>query len=246
MPTAKLHFLRYERAALQALPIELRYAFLFLGHAFNELAALQKLLYRAQAPNLHDVPAEILDGHNTNYLTICRLLVGKISEAIIRLNSPSVGKQVNEHFLPLVGGKEKLRLLNQAFSTSKWIHAVRNEHALHYPSMEDWSDALAEEPTIQHIVIGEVTGNTLFVASEEIALRAVLAEIDPKISLEDALGKLLNEILHIAALLGEFLQEASVRFAKERLGAKEWKTLEMDLPLLGDQHFGYFVGEPAG
>jgi hypothetical protein len=246
MPGFVLRQLDLDNKRVLALPIEQRFTFFFLGQVFNEVMALQKLLARAFAKD-EDVDQRVLpllDGANANSVLLVRLLASKIFEAKDRWNSMPVGPVLAEHFLPLFDrdGRDRLKGLNKSVDGNKWIKAVRNSHAFHYPTLAEWQPVLdGDRVNDLYIYFGDVVGNSLFAASDHIASYAMFNEAGEK-DPGRAFGKMIRDLLDLSLDVGEFMQEAAIRFAERNLVAKTTAITDLTAPALFDAQIPYFIG----
>jgi hypothetical protein len=115
-------------------------------------------------------------------------------------------------------------------------------HAFHYPSLTEWQ-AVLEGNNVNHLYVyfGDVVGNTLFAASDHIASYAMFneaGETDPG----RAFDKMIRELLDFSLTIGEFMQEAAIRFAYKNLVAKETTITDLLAPALFDAQIPYLVG----
>lgn len=124
MATCELEKISLSKEKLGALSTDQRFAFFFLGHAFNEIMTLQKLslAVRPSSP----VRSPIGEGSTATTALVLRLLAGKILEASERMNDAPVGPILVRDYVDLVLDlKERVRVINQRITRSKWYHALR-------------------------------------------------------------------------------------------------------------------------
>jgi hypothetical protein len=229
------------------LSVEQRFTFFLMGHMFNEIMSLQKLVYRTMAQEDEPITAKI-EGSVATSTMLIRLLAGKLMEAGDRLNSAPVGPTLVADYFDLVPNcRDKLRVINRRLSQSPWFRALRNGHTFHYPGLPEWSDALAAGPfDALAIYIGDFTGNSLMYAADLLAnssMSRLVNATDPMAGLQ----ALMDEVVGVAGLLGEFLQECAALYA-DRYLLRDGGRANLEpfaVPGLQEVHCSYFLGPSA-
>lgn len=131
--------LRIPMAKVSALDAHERYAYYMLGHFFNELMFLQKLLKFA-IPTHDDSRPLRQQPEMGQTMFIFRLAAGKLFEAKLALNEKVLSAVLRRSFLPLVADADtRLKEFKRSTDKAKWLAGLRNEHSFHYPTYEQWS-----------------------------------------------------------------------------------------------------------
>ena len=115
-----------------------RYTYYMLGHIFNELMSLQKLVGFA-LPKHNDMRPSRLKPELSQALFLFRLACSKIWEATITLRKKEVSNTLRTLILPkMQDGAERWKTLNRAINEAKWLSELRNRLGFHFPTFEEW------------------------------------------------------------------------------------------------------------
>lgn len=124
-----------------------RYAYYLLGHFFNELMFLQKLLHFA-IPK-HDDSRQLRQLPEYGQLMfIARIAAGKLWEAKRALEERDLSRVIEASFLTLAqNSKQSLIAWKRRIAKAKWPELLRNGHSFHYPKYSQWSQLVQTDPT---------------------------------------------------------------------------------------------------
>jgi hypothetical protein len=149
-----------------------RYAVLLLGHIFNEVIMLQKMSV-VSLPRGDETAQGMAMAAQTTFLA--RLLSGKIYEAYLILNNKAVNDFLSKKCHPFMldeRGQELRNGFNKAVDDCKWLNLARNQHAMHYPTPEEWAPAIrlmqADKADYEWIG-GEIWGYSFYASSAQVA-----------------------------------------------------------------------------
>lgn len=231
-------------ARFSALSDDEKYAFLVLGHVYNELSWLQRtaILFSKSRPK-----GEIqINGAVSQTLTAARLFLGKLNEFRILLNDqPLLKRFIVDHFdnADRPHGQRALDELMALFDGNPWLHTARNKHFLHYPKKNDVIDTILDtninwEPEILH---GEESANTLFPTSDVLGNYSWFRLADgtnPVRGLQDALKaakELCGASLHI-------IERSLALFVNARMHPlSEYTEVELYVPKIEDINIDFFM-----
>jgi hypothetical protein len=163
--------LRIPLAKVVALDAHERYAYYMLGHVFNELNCLRKLLKFA-IPTHDDTRPLRQQPEMGQAMFIFRLAAGKLFEAKLALNEEVLSAVLRRSFLPLVPDADtRLKEFNRSTTKAKWLEGLRNEHSFHYPPYEQWSAIVkpADDWVDDDIFMGKQSGNVFYAGSDALA-----------------------------------------------------------------------------
>src|SRR4051812_23125457 len=129
--SVEMRELRIPIAAVKALSDADRYAYYILGHMFNELICLQKLI--AYALPKHD---DRRNGRRKPELSqglfLFRLASAKVWEAINALKRPALADLLQTKVFPkLDGGQARWEAMDAAIEAAPWLKEMRNGMGFH-------------------------------------------------------------------------------------------------------------------
>ncbi len=205
-----MYELRISLESVKQLSDQDRFSYYLLGHIFNELMSLQKLV-GFSFPKHDDHRAARLRPEHAQAMLLFRLACGKIWEATqtIRQNK-SVASMLQNLVLPkLANGRERLRALNQAVNDAPWLSPLRNGMGFHYPAFQDWASLVAPNDSWEddYVYLGKQSGNTFYDASDTIAQAWMFSQYGlPKVA--DAVVPLLDQMIDLLRLVNTFLEDA--------------------------------------
>lgn len=196
--------------AVKRLTHEQRFAYYLLGHTFNELMCLQKLVAFA-LPKHNDRRPARLQPEIGQAMFLFRLACGKIWEAskAIRENK-ELARALREDVLPkMTVGKIRLKELNAAINSAKWLSPLRNGMGFHFPTFERWSThVLPDESWVDDLVfLGKKSGNTYYAAADSVA-QAWMFEQYGADELREAVDPLINQMIDLLRQMNSFLEDA--------------------------------------
>lgn len=173
MKNDQLEKVTLPKEAWSDLDSETQFAISLLGHIFNEVMTLQKLMV---ASHPYDQQTKIERSGSVCQSTLLqRILVGKLFEAKARVNSREVHRFLTTKcFVHLKdgAGAALLKEFNQAISSCDWLSDARNQHSMHYPTLDLWRnvlDQMRDAKEAFNFVIGSRDGDILYETSDQIA-----------------------------------------------------------------------------
>jgi hypothetical protein len=149
-----------------------RYTYYLLGHVFNELMSLQKLIGFAIPKHEDETPARIR-AENAQLFFLFRLAASKLFEFERVLNKKEFRISLEELvFITSPELKGKLREFNKAMGNAAWLGRMRNGMGFHYPNFLEWESYTTPDSTwIDDVIyVGSETGNTFYDASATVAM----------------------------------------------------------------------------
>lgn len=207
---ASVHKLAMSPAKIRALPNTDRYVLALIGHIFNDLMALQKLVLVMRPPrSATDVEKDAGVGLTTLML---RMLAGLTWEAINALNRKEVAEGLQKNYFPDTDLKDRWRSAMRFAHGLKWLNEMRNENAFHYPQERDWPEL--QDPKYDegaYSIVGTTYGNTFFHWANVLATLPMLHRVNPSDPFE-GLGSILDEIGELLNRLTGVLAEAQQRY----------------------------------
>ncbi|MBW0450822.1 hypothetical protein [Paraburkholderia phenoliruptrix] len=167
--------------AWAALSDEDQYAISVLGHIFNEVMILQRLMHAVQ-PRKHRTKVEV-SGSVCQVLFLYRLFLAKIFEANERINkSKEVVAFLKTRCFPHMPpgeGEALLKTFRRAASQCKWLSQARNGHSMHYPAKAELDGALQHVRKLKApfvFIMGSRAGDMLYETPDQIANLAFCME----------------------------------------------------------------------
>lgn len=186
-----------------------RFSYYVLGHMFNELNCLQKLIAFAM-PKHDDTRPARLGPELAQAMFLFRLGCGKIWEAHGRINnSIEVVKTLRERVFPkMPTGPARQRELNRAIGAAPWLSKLRNGMGFHFPSFDDWAHLIKPDETWvpDSIFFAEMTGNTFYAASESIA-QAWMFGLHGAADIRAAAEPMIEQMIELLRLCSSFLED---------------------------------------
>ena len=203
--------------SVKALSNERRFAYYLLGHIFNELMCLQKLVCFALPKHDDRRPAR-LRPELGQALFLFRLACGKIWEAskAIRENKELAETLIQDVLPRMPDGMSRLKALNAAINDATWLSPLRNGMGFHFPTFERWSSHIVpDESWIDDVIfLGDKSGNTYYDASDTVAQAWMFGQkgaIDPC----NAVDPLIGQMIDLLRVMNSFLEDALVTFVAE-------------------------------
>jgi hypothetical protein len=196
--------------AIKRLTNERRFAYYLLGHTFNELMCLQKLV-AFSLPKHDDSRAARLRPELGQAMFMFRLASGKIWEASKAIReSKELAIVLREDVLPrMPDGTERLKSLNAAINKARWLSPLRNGMGFHFPTFERWSTHVMPDASwVDDLVfLGERSGNTYYDAADTVA-QAWMFELYGAENPRAAVDPLIEQMIDLLRLMNSFLEDA--------------------------------------
>ncbi len=209
--------LRIPLDAVKRLSNESRFSYYLLGHIFNELMALQKIVSFALPKHDDHRPARFR-AELAQSLFLFRLASGKIWEASNAIRQTrELALTLRELVLPkMEDGPGRLKALNAAVNAASWLSPMRNGMGFHFPKYQDWETHVTPKENWEDdsVFLGAKSGNTFYDASATIAhdwMFSLYGLPDPK----DAIDPLVVEMIDLLRVMNSFLEDALGTFIAE-------------------------------
>lgn len=209
--------LRVPLADIKRLSEQERFTYYLLGHMFNELISLQKIVAFA-VPKHDDIRPARLQPEMGQLLLLFRLACGKLWEAHDAINKRAeVSETLRQRVFPKrTNGGASLQALNKAFGAAPWLSKMRNRMGFHFPSFSDWQPLLLPDDSWEpdSIYMSEMKGNTFYASSESIAqvwMFGLLRKEDVKEAVEPMIEQMIDLLTHMTdfleAAIGDLVSE---------------------------------------
>lgn len=207
-------------SAVKALTPKDRYAYYLLGHMFNELMFLQKLLIVTMRQSEKPTPPELCAG-NAQALIVFRIAAGKLWEAWQVMTSSELSHSLRESFLPLIeGSKERWKELSKTVSEQPYLKDLRNKQSFHYPRFREWEELLEpRDDWADDLVFASAeSGNLFFDGAESYAQEWMFSQ-DRRASrsTSERVDQLLGGLVTLMTTFTRFVEEILSAFVHERL-----------------------------
>jgi hypothetical protein len=114
-------------------------------------------------------------------------------------------------FFPLVSdGQDRWKSLNGLIQKASWLKNLRNVHAFHYPSADEWRPLVqkSESWTDDEIFHSSQSGNTFYTGSEATAqawMFGTLNRADPNIAIDPMISKLIEALSQFNGIIEDVL-----------------------------------------
>lgn len=203
--------------AIKKLTDEQRFAYYLLGHIFNELMCLQKIVGFSLPKHDDRRPARVRP-ELSQAMFLFRLASGKIWEASKAIReTKALAQTLREVVLPLMpNGTNRLKELNAAVNSAPWLSPLRNGMGFHFPTFERWSShVVPDESWVDDIVfLGEKSGNTYYDGADSVAQAWMFEQYGAR-NLRDAVDPLVAQMIDLLRTMNSFLEDALGTFVSE-------------------------------
>jgi hypothetical protein len=216
--SVEIRTLRIPMDAVRRLSNEQRFAYYLLGHIFNELMCLQKIV-AFSLPKHDDHRPPRFRAELAQSLFLFRMASGKIWEAGNAIRSKEVATMLMELALPHVEqGNERLKAVNQAINNAAWLAPMRNGIGFHFPTYREWGAYVVpqDEWVDDQVFLGAMSGNTFYDASATVSHHWMF-DLYGLPDVKDAINPLIEEMIDLLRLVNSFLEDALGAFVAEVL-----------------------------
>lgn len=195
-----------ERVA--ALTPHQRYVYYLLGHVFNEMMTMQKLVGFA-IPKHDDIRPVRRNAEIAQLFFLFRIAGSKIYEFKKTINRPEIFEALDE--LVYSSSPDSLLLLkefNKAVAKAQWLGRMRNGMGFHYPTFQHWdSYTTPNEKWIDDIVYwGNENGNTFYDASATVAMHWMFDDY-PGMEVPYSVRPLADELIGLIRMINNLTQD---------------------------------------
>jgi hypothetical protein len=200
------------------LSLEERFGYYMLGHFFNELMFLQKLLGFALPKHDDDRPLR-QQPEMGQALFLFRTAAGKVWEAKLSLAKVNFARVLNLSFLPLLpGASDRLKTWQRRVAAATWMSRLRDRHSFHYPTYEQWRPLLETSGVWQDddIFMGAQSGNTFYASSDAMVQHWMFGQLNQS-SPRDAVEPMIDELISLLADFNSLVEDLLGAFISERL-----------------------------
>jgi hypothetical protein len=215
--SVEMFILTVPLSAIKKLYDEQRFAYYLLGHIFNELMCLQKLVSFSLPKHDDNRPAR-LRPELGQAMFLFRLASAKIWEASESIGkSKELAKALRKDVLPkMPDGLARLKALNKAVNDAPWLSPLRNGMGSHFPTFERWRKHVVPDESWGDDVIflGDKSGNTYYDAADTIA-QAWMFEQYGAVDLTTAVNPLIGQMIDLLSMINSFLEDALGTFIAE-------------------------------
>lgn len=185
-----------------------RYVYYLLGHVFNEMMTMQKLVGFA-IPKHEDVRPVRRNAENAQLFFLFRIAGSKIYEFQKTINLPEIWTALNE----LVYSKSPaslglLKQFNQTVTKAEWLKRMRNGMGFHYPTFGHWSSyTTPDDKWVDDIVFwGNEYGNTFYDASATVAMHWMFDEY-PGMDMPHSVRPIADELVDLIKMINNLTQD---------------------------------------
>lgn len=227
----KIYEIKLTRGQFLSLPENERPLFFQLGHVFNELSFLNKLLYMVSDPDLEGIERK---GMTVQSMIVARIFTGKVFEAWLMLDKELFKKNLMLELSPHLPEEaiQSLKELKSYFGKNNLLSIIRNKFSFHYLSehIEEVFNNTDNEKEYS-LLLGSTDANTMHDYAEQIASFGMLQKTGEK-SWQEAMDKIIGDLIKISGLLKSFIGHLSASIFHLRLGESwedfNWVEHEID------------------
>lgn len=210
--SVEMYALTVPLEAVMKLTDEQRFAYYLLGHMFNELMCLQKLV-SFSLPKHDDRRPARLRPELGQAMFLFRLASGKIWEASKAIREgKQLAKTLVQDILPhMLDGRRRLKKLNAAINAAEWLSPLRNGIGFHFPTFEHWGrHIIPDEFWVDDIVfLSDQSGNTYYDAADTVAQAFMFHQCgvtDPA----EAVDLLIGQMIDLLGMMNSFLEDSLI------------------------------------
>lgn len=212
-----IYEIRIPLDAVKKLSDEDRFSYYLLGHIFNELMCLQKLVGFA-LPKHGDARPERVRPEHAQAMFLFRLASGKIWEATqaIRQNKQLADSLRNQILPKMSNGPARLKTLNATINAASWLSPMRNGMGFHFPKFADWETHVIPDGSWadDYVYLGEQSGNTFYDAADMVAQSWMFSQYGLT-DVREAVDPLIGQMIDLLREMNTFLEDAIGTFVGE-------------------------------
>lgn len=229
----KVYEITLTKQQLLSLPEKERPLFFQLGHVFNEISFLNKLLIMVSHTEAAGLERK---GMTVQSMIVARIFIGKAFEAWRMLEKELLKTKLMldlDQHLP-DEAKQALQYLKRYFGGTSLLATIRNKFSFHYLSehIDEVMSAVPDEKEFK-LVLGDSHANTLHDFAEEVVSFGMLQKTHAE-SAQGAMNNIIGDLAEISGNLLSFIGHLSAAMFHERLGrswdAFAWKEYDIDPP----------------
>lgn len=208
--SVEMYRIRIPVDAVKRLTAEERFAYYLLGHIYNELMCLQKLLGHA-LPKHEDLRPARRDPEFGQAVFLFRVAAGKLWEAKLALDGKEVSTTLRNRIFPLQSdGMNSWKALNASINAAGWLVPWRNGIGFHFPTFDKWRvHTTPDENWVDDVIfLGETKGNLFCHSSESIAMAWMFDWEGDKETFTNQQSKMIDQLITMITSMTDFLGEA--------------------------------------
>lgn len=187
-----------------------RYSYYLLGHMFNELMCLQKLIYFTM-PRHGDNRDIRQRPEMAQAVFLFRIALSKISEVRNELRDNKVLLATFDRMiLPMwPEGARRRTELHEALNAATWLSVLRNKVGFHFPNFNQLAEYVKpnDEWADDYIYMSSQSGNVFYDAANAVVLHWMFSLYGTK-KVEDAIDPMIVEMIKLIKLMSSFLEDA--------------------------------------
>jgi hypothetical protein len=236
----EIYKVRIPLEAVSKLSVEDRFSYYLLGHLFNELMSLQKIVGFALPKHDDQRPARVRP-ELAQAMLLFRMASGKLYESVLAIRDKTLSATLRSLILPKMNdGVGRLKAVNAAVSNASWLSPLRNGMAFHAPTLDDWKVHIAPDETwVDDVVyMGRQSGNTFYDAADTVAQAWMFTQYDADV--RKAVDPLITEMIDLLGMVNIFLEDCLTIFV-EVVMLDEEPSLEPIGKVLSPQHNKVFI-----
>lgn len=209
-----IYELRIPLEAVKKLSNEDRFSYYLLGHIFNELMSLQKLIGFA-LPTHEDTRPQRFRPEHAQAMFLFRLASAKIWEAskTIRENKQLALTLRNTVLPQMVEGEAKLKTLKVAINSAAWLSPMRNGLGFHFPTFALWEKQTVPDDSWvdDYVFLGDQSGNTFYDAADVMAQHWMFSQYGAS-TVPEAVDPLISQMIGLLRTMNTFLEDVLTVF----------------------------------
>jgi hypothetical protein len=195
--------------AVKRLSDEDRFSYYLLGHIFNELMSLQKIV-GFSLPKHQDTRAARVKPEQAQAMLLFRLASAKIWEAIQAIRqSKQLATTLRRVVLPrMPDGMTRLKNLNASVNAAAWLSPLRNGMGFHFPTFDHWKAHITPDESWvdDRVYLGEQSGNTFYDAADSIGQSWMFSQYGTP-NVREAVDPLIDQMIQLLGEMNGFLEE---------------------------------------
>lgn len=176
--SVKVRRLKVPLEDLRSMTDEDRFSYYLLGHMFNELMCLQKMIHFAM-PRHGDRRSVRFHPEMAQAQFMFRIALGKVSEVRDELEGNKHLQATWDRLIkPKWPEEQHLRAaLFEALDAAHWLKKLRNKLGFHFPRFNQWAPFIrpTDEWKDDEIFLSERSGNIFYDAANDVALHWMLS-----------------------------------------------------------------------
>lgn len=212
-----IYEIRVPLAAVKRLSDEDRFSYYLLGHIFNELMSLQKLVGFA-LPKHDDMRPARVRPERAQAMLLFRLASGKIWEAsqAIRRNEQLAATLRNLVLPRMLNGAARLKTMNAAINAAPWLSPLRNGMGFHFPTFKAWESHVLPDASWEddYLFVGDRSGNTFYDAADTVAQSWMFSQYGLD-NIQEAVNPLIGQMIDLLAEMNTFIEDVIGIFISE-------------------------------